>query len=112
MIRRKRTAIIIEEQTALEITWHDSGSLAWCQECNEQVSIVSAEIAVGILGVSPGEIDLLIHNKAIHCVISTAGRLAICVKSIIRGISSLVDTTAPGDGGLERHPQVETEAEE
>jgi hypothetical protein len=97
MIRRKRTAIIIEEQTALEITWHDSGASAWCQECDEEVSIVPTEKAAQILGVRPGEIDLLIHSEAIHGVISTGGHLSICVKSIISGISSRVDDNNPRD---------------
>jgi hypothetical protein len=91
MIRRKRIEIIIEEQSALEITWHDSGASAWCQECGENARIVSLEKAAQILGVSSGEIDLLIHSKVIHCVVSTAGRLAICIKSMITGISSRVD---------------------
>ncbi len=91
MIRRKRTAIIIEEQTALEITWHDSRASAWCQECNQEVSIVPTEKAAQILGVGPGEIGQLIHNEVIHGVVSTGGRLSICVKSIISGISSRVE---------------------
>ena len=94
MIRRKRTQIIVEEQTALEITWHASGTLAWCQECDEQVRIVSPDQAAPILGVSPSQIDLLIHSKVIHYVVSTAGGLAICVKSIISGISSRVDDSS------------------
>jgi hypothetical protein len=97
MIRRKRTAIIIEEQTALEITWHGSGALAWCQDCGEEVSTVSPEKAAQILGIKPGEIDLLIHNKVMHRLVSTAGRLAICVKSIISEISSRVDDNSAGE---------------
>jgi hypothetical protein len=97
MIRRKRTAIIIEEQTALEITWHGSGTLAWCQDCGEEVSTVSQEKAAQILGTKPGEINLLIHNQVIHCVVSSVDRLAICVKSIITEISSCVDDNSAGE---------------
>jgi hypothetical protein len=52
---------------------------------------VPTEKAAQILGVGPGEIGLLIHSEVIHGVISTGGRLSICVKSIISGISSHVD---------------------
>ena len=97
MIRRKRTAIIIEEQTALEITWHGSGALAWCQDCDEEVSIVAPEKAALILGVKTGELDLLIDNKVMHCLVSTASGLAICVKSIITEISSRVDDNSAGE---------------
>ena len=86
MIRRKRTAILIEEERFLRITLRRNESLAWCKECCEQVKVITLEEAAEIICVTPREINCLIELDAVHVPEFDEGRRAICFKSLLKSI--------------------------
>jgi predicted HTH domain antitoxin len=84
MIRRKRTAILIEEESFLKITLRRHESLAQCKECGEQVKIITLEEAAEIVRMAPRAIYDLIERKVIHVAEFDDGWLAICLKSLLK----------------------------
>jgi hypothetical protein len=91
MIRRKMMAILVEEERSLKITWRRRQSLAWCIECGEQVKIITPEEAAEIIHVTPRAIYVLIEREALHVPEFDGGWLAICLKSLLKNISSATD---------------------
>ena len=88
MIRRKIMAILIEEEKSLKITWRRRESLAWCKECGEQVKMITPHEAAEIIHVTPRAIYELIEREALHVPEFDGGRPAICLKSLLKNISS------------------------
>jgi hypothetical protein len=86
MIRRKRTAILIEEESFLKITVRRHESLAQCKECGEQVKIITLAEAEEIVRLTPRAIHDLIERKVIHVAEFVDGSLAICLKSFLKEI--------------------------
>lgn len=85
MIRRKRTAILIEEEKFLKITLRSHQSLAWCKGCGEQVKIITLEEAAEIIRVTPRAIYDLIVREVIHVLEFDDGWMSICLKSLLEG---------------------------
>jgi hypothetical protein len=86
-------AILVEEERSLKITWRRRESLVWCKECGEQVKIISPEEAAEIIHVTPRAINMLVESEALHVPEFDGGWLAICLKSLLKNISSVT-----GDG--------------
>lgn len=85
MIRRNRTAIVIEEERFLKITLRSHQSLAWCKGCGEQVKVITLEEAAEIIRVTPCAIYDLIEREVIHVPKFDNGWMTICLKSLLKG---------------------------
>lgn len=92
MFRRKRTAILIEEERFLKITFRRHESLAWCKECGEQVKLITLEEAAEIIRVTPRAIYDLIERQAIHVLEFNNSWPAICLKSLLKSKQRTADS--------------------
>lgn len=53
----------------------------WCQDCFAKVSMITAEEAAGLAGVSPRTIHRWVDAAKIHCIETSQG-LLICLNSL------------------------------
>ena len=82
MSRKKRTEIIIETDQVMVIHMPRGFVRAWCEGCAEEVSMVTADQAAAVAGISLRALCRLIEADALHFIERADRVLFICPNSL------------------------------
>lgn len=78
---RRRREVNIETHQVLVVRRSGRGVETWCEECGEQVRMVTLEEAMALTGASSREIHRRVEAGEIHFRETAEGRLLICLNS-------------------------------
>jgi excisionase family DNA binding protein len=82
MRRKRRTEITVETERVVVIRQNRSVVHAWCAACAQHVTMLTAEEAARLVGVTRRTIYALVEAGNTHFSESRDGALFICLKSL------------------------------
>lgn len=81
-MKTSKTEIIAETHRILTIRRGSRQRIAWCDECGEQVGMVTADEAAILASVSSRTIYQRVEARELHFVEAADGMVFVCLKSL------------------------------
>jgi hypothetical protein len=86
IMRAKRTVkITIKREEFVYLRRHQTGTSAWCSDCEANVNMLTPEEAAAVSGLSPRQIYRMVEARRLHFVESPESAIFICPYSLELG---------------------------
>jgi hypothetical protein len=95
MRRKRRTETRVEIERVVVIRQRRGVSQAWCAGCAQPVTMVTAEEAAAVAGVTRRTIYALVEAEKVHFAETPDGLLLICLNSLKVVVKQLVVRSIP-----------------
>jgi excisionase family DNA binding protein len=97
MRRKRRTEITVETERVVVIRQSRSVAPAWCAACAQPATMLSAEEAAAVAGVTRRTIYRWVEAEKVHFVETSDGLLLLCLNSFRKQGSGIRDQQTVAD---------------
>lgn len=80
---KRRTEITIETQRLLMLSRRKLSVVAWCAACDARVTMITADEAASLAGLSPRTIYRRVEAEKVHFSETADGVLLVCLNSLL-----------------------------